>query len=74
MPNTAGFGPQLFNTGGPTLKEALDLSSQDAVKQARAHASRWQALLAALDGREVDVMVVAKGKVPALAPMGAEIG
>jgi len=34
----------------------------------------WQALRAAVDGREADVMVEAKGKEHALAPMGVEIG
>jgi UV DNA damage endonuclease len=57
----------------------LHLSSQDPAKQPGAHAyyveSRdWHALLAALDGREADVMVEAKGKEHALAPMGVEIG
>jgi UV DNA damage endonuclease len=83
-----------LNPGGLTLKEALDLSlptwaprgvrpklhlsSQDAAKQAGAHAysvaSRdWQALLGVIGGREADVMVEAKGKEYALAPMGVEI-
>jgi hypothetical protein len=34
----------------------------------------WHVLLAALEGREADVMVEAKGKEHALAPMGVEIG
>jgi hypothetical protein len=34
----------------------------------------WHALLSALDGREADVMVEAKGKEHALVPMGVEIG
>ena len=83
-----------LNSGGLTIKEALDLSlptwtprgvrpklhlsSQDPAKQAGAHAysvnSRdWQALLGVICGREVDVMVEAKGKEYALAPMGVEI-
>jgi hypothetical protein len=33
----------------------------------------WQALLGVIGGREVDVMVEAKGKEYALAPMGVEI-
>jgi len=57
----------------------LHLSSQDPTKQAGAHAYSvdirdWQGLLAALAGREADVMVEAKGKEYALAPLGAEIG
>jgi hypothetical protein len=51
---------------------------QDLAKQAGAHAysvdSRdWQALLGAIGGREGDVMVEAKCKEHALAPMGVEI-
>jgi UV DNA damage endonuclease len=34
----------------------------------------WHALLTALDGREADVMVEAKGKEHALAPMCVDIG
>ena len=33
----------------------------------------WQALLGVIGGREVDVMVEAKGKEYALAPMGVKI-
>jgi hypothetical protein len=33
----------------------------------------WQALLDVIGGRDVDVMVEAKGKEYALAPMGVEI-
>jgi len=61
------------------VRPKLHLSSQDPAKQAGAHAysveSRdWHVLLAALDGRDADVMVEAKGKEHALAPMGVEIG
>jgi UV DNA damage endonuclease len=84
-----------LNSGGLTLREALDLSlptwevcrvrpkihlsSQDPEKQAGAHAysvdlEDWYALLDALDGREADVMVEAKGKERALAPLGVGIG
>jgi UV DNA damage endonuclease len=61
------------------VRPKLHVSSQDPAKQAGAHAYSvddrdWQALLAALDGREADVMVEAKGKEYALAPMGVEIG
>jgi UV DNA damage endonuclease len=61
------------------VRPKLHLSSQDPAKQAGAHAysveSRdWHVLLAALDGRDADVMVEAKGKERALAPMGVEIG
>ncbi len=54
-------------------------SSQDPQKQAGAHAysvdlGDWYALLAALDGREADIMVEAKGKEQALMTLGAGIG
>jgi UV DNA damage endonuclease len=57
----------------------IHLSSQDPAKQAGAHAysvdlGDWQTLLAALGGREADVMVEAKGKERALAALGAGIG
>jgi UV DNA damage endonuclease len=57
----------------------VHLSSQDPEKQAGAHAygvdlADWHALLAALDGREADVMVEAKGKEEALVPLGVGIG
>jgi UV DNA damage endonuclease len=60
------------------VRPKLHLSSQDPAKQAGAHAysvdSRdWQALLGGIGGREADVMVEAKGKEHALAPMGVEI-
>ncbi len=65
-----------------TLRPAppkTDLSSQDPEKRPGAHAygvhlRDWEVLLCALDGREADVMVGAKGKEQALAPMGVEIG
>lgn len=65
--------------GHRSVRPKLHLSSQDPAKQAGAHAysveSRdWQALLGALGSREADVMVEAKGKEYALAPMGVEIG
>jgi UV DNA damage endonuclease len=61
------------------VRPKLHLSSQDPAKQPGAHAyyveSRdWHALLTALDSRAADVMVEAKGKEQALAPMGVEIG
>lgn len=57
----------------------LHVSSQDPEKRPGAHAYSvdpldWHALLSALDGRETDVMVEAKGKEHALTPMGVEIG
>jgi UV DNA damage endonuclease len=57
----------------------LHLSSQDPEKRPGAHAysvqpEDWQALLSALEARETDVMVEAKGKEHALAPLGVEIG
>jgi UV DNA damage endonuclease len=65
--------------GHRRVRPKLHLSSQDPAKQAGAHAycvesKDWQALLAALADREADVMVEAKGKEYALAPMGVEIG
>jgi UV DNA damage endonuclease len=53
-------------------------TGQDPVKQAGAHAysvdgSDWRPLLGALEGRDADVMVEAKGNEYALAPMGVEI-
>ena len=60
------------------VRPKLHLSSQDLDKRPGAHAYSvdcrdWQALLAALDGRDADVMVEAKGKERALAPLGVEI-
>jgi UV DNA damage endonuclease len=57
----------------------LHLSSQDPDKRPGAHAysvddKDWQALLGALDARDADVMIEAKGKEHALAPLVAEIG
>lgn len=54
------------------------LSSQNPEKQAGAHAYAidlvdWNALLEALNGRETDVMVEAKGKELALLPMGIKL-
>ena len=53
----------------------LHLSSQDPEKQPGAHAylvrpADWESLLEGLGGREADVMVEAKGKELALAPLG----
>lgn len=65
-------------TWGPKgIRPKLHLSSQDPAKRAGAHAYRvrsrdWHALLTALDGRDADVMVEAKGKDHAL--MDVEIG
>ncbi len=57
----------------------VHLSSQDPTKQAGAHAYSvdlldWHALRDALDGRDADVMVEAKGKEHALTPLGLRIG
>ena len=57
----------------------IHLSSQDPEKQAGAHAysvdlEDWYAMLAALDGREADIMIEAKGKEQALVPLGVGIG
>jgi len=56
----------------------LHLSSQDPEKRPGAHAylveaGDWEALLSALDGREADVMIEAKGKEQALAVMGVRV-
>ena len=61
------------------VRPKLHLSSQDPAKRAGAHAysveaDDWRALVEAVDGREADVMVEAKGKEYALAPLGVEIG
>jgi UV DNA damage endonuclease len=61
-----------------TARPKVHLSSQDSHKQAGAHAysvdlGDWYALLDALDGREADVMVEAKGKEEALVPLGVRI-
>jgi UV DNA damage endonuclease len=61
------------------VRPKLHLSSQDPAKQAGAHAfsvdtRNWRSLIVALDGREADVMVEAKGKEQALVPLGVEIG
>jgi UV DNA damage endonuclease len=60
------------------VRPKLHLSSQDPDKRPGAHAYAvdrrdWQTLLAALDGRDADVMVEAKGKERALASLGLEI-
>ncbi len=57
----------------------VHLSSQDPTKQGGAHAYSvdlldWHALHDALDGRDADVMVEAKGKEHALTPLGLRIG
>jgi UV DNA damage endonuclease len=60
------------------VRPKLHLSSQDPDKRPGAHAYSvdcrdWQALLAALDDRDADVMVEAKGKERALASLNVEI-
>ena len=57
----------------------VHLSSQDPTKQGGAHAYSvdlldWDALRDALDGRDADVMVEAKGKEHALTPLGIRVG
>lgn len=61
------------------VRPKIHLSSQDPKKQAGAHAydvdlEDWHVLFAALDGREADVMIEAKGKEQALAALGVGIG
>ena len=63
----------------PDARPKLHLSSQDPAKQPGAHAylvdlQDWHSLLSALGDHEADVMVEAKGKELALAPLGAWIG
>lgn len=75
--------PEALDLSRPTWKgdrgrQKLHLSSQDPEKQPGAHAysveaQDWEALVEALDGREADVMVEAKGKEYALAPLGVEV-
>ena len=60
------------------VRPKLHLSSQNPEKQAGAHAysieeEDWEELKEAIDGREADVMVEAKGKEHALIPLGIEI-
>lgn len=60
------------------VRPKVHISSQNPEKQAGAHAYTidlrdWNALLEALDGRDADVMVEAKGKEQALIPMGLEV-
>jgi hypothetical protein len=64
---------------GRGVRPKVHLSSQDPQKQPGAHAysvdlEDWYALLDALDGREADVMIEAKGKEQALVPLGVGIG
>ena len=64
---------------GRSMRPKVHLSSQDPDKQVGAHAysidlGDWYALLDALDGREADIMVEAKGKEQALVPLGVGIG
>ncbi len=61
------------------VRPKLHLSSQDPDKRPGAHAPTveerdWQALLAALGGRDADVMVEAKSKERALASLGVKMG
>lgn len=61
------------------VRPKLHLSSQDPAKRAGAHAysieaDDWEALVEAVEDREADVMVEAKGKEYALAPLGVGIG
>ncbi len=61
------------------VRPKLHLSSQDPAKRPGAHAYSvdardWKTLVEALGGREADVMVEAKGKEYALAPLGVDIG
>ena len=63
---------------GRGVRPKVHLSSQDPEKQAGAHAysvdlGDWYTLLEALDGREADVMVEAKGKEQVLVPLGVRI-
>ena len=60
------------------IRPKLHISSQDPDKRPGSHAysvqaEDWEALLAALDGRDADVMVEAKGKEQALAIMGVRV-
>jgi UV DNA damage endonuclease len=75
---------EVLNLSFPTwevrrARPKVHLSSRDPSKQAGAHAysvepGDWFALRDALDRREVDVMVEAKGKEHALAALGVRIG
>ncbi|MBA2714541.1 MAG: UV DNA damage repair endonuclease UvsE [Rubrobacteraceae bacterium] len=83
--NPGGLTPQeALDLSLPTweqrdVRPKLHLSSQDPAKRAGAHAysvdaGDWHALVEVLDGRDADVMIEAKGKEYALAPLGVEIG
>ncbi|QIN78686.1 UV DNA damage repair endonuclease UvsE [Rubrobacter marinus] len=68
LPTWAGHG-----------RPKLHLSSQDPEKRPGGHAylvdpADYETLLIALDGREADVMVEAKGKEEALVALGVELG
>lgn len=59
-------------------RSKVHVSSQNPEKQAGAHAysiepTDWDALQTALNGREVDAMVEAKGKEQALLPLGVRV-
>jgi len=65
-------------SGAARGRPKLHLSSQDPDKQPGAHAygvelRDWEALREALDGREADVMIEAKGKEKVLATLGVEL-
>ena len=82
--NPAGLTlKEAFDLSLPTwevrrVRPKLHISTQNPEKQAGAHAYSidlrdWDALVEALDGRDADVMVEAKGKEQALIPMGIEV-
>jgi hypothetical protein len=75
LPTTASLIPFASH---PAFPYDWETEHGDALREADAHAysvdSRdWQALLGSIGGREAHVMVEAKGKEQALAPMGVEI-
>lgn len=61
------------------VRPKVYISSQNPEKRSGAHAygidaTDWHALLGALDDRDADVMVEAKGKEHALVSLGVEVG
>ncbi|MBA2690968.1 MAG: UV DNA damage repair endonuclease UvsE [Rubrobacter sp.] len=76
LPEALDLSLPTWNSRGDRPK--LHISSQNPEKQAGAHdyaihAEDWDVLRNALDGRDADIMVEAKGKEQALIPLGANV-
>jgi hypothetical protein len=78
--HTANVRPAVYKTpmiqpGYPTQNLTIPASTNRTLRLAGLGDARdWRSLLSALGGREADVMVEAKGKEQALAPLGVRIG